>query len=1299
MLKTGLLRRLALLAAFALASPAVAQIYIPPPDDDPDPVVMEPDVAPSSVTTPGSPPPPPNQTLPMTPQQAREDAKIFGRDIRAANEDIPLREGAAAQIPYYEESVPAEASHYQAPDDMAGAGLLQSRSNDAFQTVNDSSRPVANVPRSELERALAIQDDPSAFLEGEQIGGTSGECQPLPASNGSTEFAEFTCNVGTQVSGRDVQCQVTLDHHFNTQYRYTCTRLYEQGTYCADDFRFCNNRFTFTNEIGSACEAFAAPATGCTLLSTVPTYIGPSQYSDIDFFFGRTFLSTQVYSCPVQVNGTISGFGYSSPISPFTYYEPSFVEEAIASSYVNSTLNLSQCEAAANLACPTGYTLEGNACVSRRPADVGYSCEEGWTLNGDQCTISSAVPGTIRGYECPAGYYLSGTVCTATQTATITGYSCPSGYTVEGSDCVQTLTQPASIVGYSCPSGYLVNGSQCTRTESVPGTASYSCPVGWTLSGTTCSQELNQPPSSSYSCPVGWTLNGDLCTQPTSQPAVISGYACEAGWSPVGSDCSRTTIIAATPSYSCSAGWTLVGSNCEQSTSQPATPNFSCPSGMTLNGTICNGTTSIPATSSPACPSGWTQNGSLCTRESSRPADQVLSCTSPYVLTGNQCIETITVAPTITYECYGLNPLAGGGFCRIIIPNSEVCDAYWESLPLTSSTERAGRITCIYQAEQIATCPSGYTNTSLGCILTNYATPSVSYSCVSGETLSGQICFTSESQPATPVYSCPSGYALSGTSCLLDTSQPADVTYTCPSGATLSGSQCVSTLSQPAAVSYICPFGYTQSGTQCSYVETLPASPVYTCPIGLTLSGSQCLGTQTQPADPGYACPAGWNLVGAMCYRTDTQPATPTYSCPSGYTVNGSSCDRTDTITGDPIYSCPIGYSLQGTTCTSTLREPASPVYSCPANYQLDGTVCRSSIAATITGYDCPPGYTLDGQVCTLSQTRPASGGQSCPSGFVLTDGQCVDFQSPGPVGAECTAPVDVCTDSTPETRIINGVSVTKPCWAWDRSYSCTTLTQGQNDCGDLEANGSCRFDREICLDDPAPTNGNCQVSERVYLCPTGNTTPEPTQYVCGDDVYCINGECEAIEREPNTEFKDAIVGLNALGQANAEFDENTLTLFRGTRETCHKKVFGLSNCCSGKGVPVLTPFICSSAERELDRKDDAGLCTKVGTYCSDRVLGVCVTRKDAYCCYQSKISRILQEQGRPQIGKPYGAPRTEQCQGFTVDEFARLDLSVMDFREVYAEFEDAVRLANEAEALVDIQNRINAFYANNTGG
>lgn len=291
-----------------------------------------------------------------------------------------------------------------------------------------------------------------------------------------------------------------------------------------------------------------------------------------------------------------------------------------------------------------------------------------------------------------------------------------------------------------------------------------------------------------------------------------------------------------------------------------------------------------------------------------------------------------------------------------------------------------------------------------------------------------------------------------------------------------------------------------------------------------------------------------------------------------------------------------------------------------------------------------------------------------------------------------CSYSGESCTGGVNETRLVAGVPVTRPCWEYEKTYQCQAIIGGGNDCGALEADTTCTLDREICLDDPP--SGACQVSERVYRCPIAGTTPEPTQYICGDDVYCINGDCEPIEREASTEFKDAVVALNALGQANSEFDENSLTLFRGTRETCHKKVFGLSNCCSGKGVPLLTPFLCNAAERQLDERDDKGLCHKVGTYCSDRVLGVCVTRKDAYCCFQSKISRILQEQGRPQIGKPWGPPKTETCQGFTIYEFQQLDLSVMDFSEVYAEFQDAARLPDEASALADIKAKIEAYYA-----
>src|SRR3546814_3112505 len=93
------------------------------------------------------------------------------------------------------------------------------------------------------------------------------------------------------------------------------------------------------------------------------------------------------------------------------------------------------------------------------------------------------------------------------------------------------------------------------------------------------------------------------------------------------------------------------------------------------------------------------------------------------------------------------------------------------------------------------------------------------------------------------------------------------------------------------------------------------------------------------------------------------------------------------------------------------------------------------------------------------------------------------------------------------------------------------------------------------------------------------------------------------------------------------------------------------------------------------------GFCHKGGTYCSSSFLGICKTRRTAYCCFESKLSRILQEQGRIQLSKPWGAPKKEQCLGFTIEEFARLDLSLMDFTEVYAEFVDAARLPEDRKS------------------
>lgn len=299
--------------------------------------------------------------------------------------------------------------------------------------------------------------------------------------------------------------------------------------------------------------------------------------------------------------------------------------------------------------------------------------------------------------------------------------------------------------------------------------------------------------------------------------------------------------------------------------------------------------------------------------------------------------------------------------------------------------------------------------------------------------------------------------------------------------------------------------------------------------------------------------------------------------------------------------------------------------------------------------------------------------------------------------GATCSLASEVCTAPN-ETRTIGGVAVTRPCWEWNRTYQCQGVAPA-NDCSALEARPECRFSHDECLsyDDPAETS--CNVYDRWYQCTTpANGTAPPPAYVCGGDIYCIDGECTQVEREASTEFKDAMVAMNVLGELRDNFDPDNLKIFSGENLKCTKKVFGLSNCCSGKGVPLLTPFLCSREDRDVDKRDDAGLCHYVGTYCSDRVLGVCVTRKQSYCCYGSKLVRILNQQGKAQLGMQFGRAKEPDCEGFLIAQFQRLDLSRMDFREVYAEFVDAAKLPDEIEMSIQIQEKIENYYNINGG-
>lgn len=104
----------------------------------------------------------------------------------------------------------------------------------------------------------------------------------------------------------------------------------------------------------------------------------------------------------------------------------------------------------------------------------------------------------------------------------------------------------------------------------------------------------------------------------------------------------------------------------------------------------------------------------------------------------------------------------------------------------------------------------------------------------------------------------------------------------------------------------------------------------------------------------------------------------------------------------------------------------------------------------------------------------------------------------------------------------------------------------------------------------------------------------------------------------------------------------------------------------------ALSMSSCNEGEGKLAMKEGAGLCRSIGTYCSSciRVLGKCVScieRTTSKCCFNSKLARIINEQGRAQIKKGWGSSEGPDCSGFTVAQLQTLNFAAMDLSEFYA--------------------------------
>jgi conjugal transfer mating pair stabilization protein TraN len=277
--------------------------------------------------------------------------------------------------------------------------------------------------------------------------------------------------------------------------------------------------------------------------------------------------------------------------------------------------------------------------------------------------------------------------------------------------------------------------------------------------------------------------------------------------------------------------------------------------------------------------------------------------------------------------------------------------------------------------------------------------------------------------------------------------------------------------------------------------------------------------------------------------------------------------------------------------------------------------------------------------------------------------------------GSQCVEPGGT------RTVVVEGkpYSIHQDCWKWQDTYLTQTETEGT--CGEYMQDSACTVTRSQCAD---TVEGFCVSQEVTYSCErkkTGNGQ------ICGGEFFCTDGSCAQGQTGTSNMFGQAVSALAAVAAAGedvAELNGENVRAFTGEAQHCKKMAVGFNNCCkdSGWGQDVGLSS-CSSDEKALGKAKEKKLTVYVGEYCSKKVLGVCLEKKRGYCQFDSKLARIVQEQGRRgQLGVSFGSGSSPDCRGITVDELQRLDFGVMNFSDFYSDL-DAGSAIPEDQALL----------------
>lgn len=281
------------------------------------------------------------------------------------------------------------------------------------------------------------------------------------------------------------------------------------------------------------------------------------------------------------------------------------------------------------------------------------------------------------------------------------------------------------------------------------------------------------------------------------------------------------------------------------------------------------------------------------------------------------------------------------------------------------------------------------------------------------------------------------------------------------------------------------------------------------------------------------------------------------------------------------------------------------------------------------------------------------------PSTFKIVQNECVLGES-----------TKIVIDELGQAHTIN-----LPCYEFEEIYKKPEKIS--ESCEVLKNDPTCIQESSIC--ELKNEQGQCVQYSINYSCETIKSTQG---YQCGNLFYedCETEDCDLSEENAN--FGDVISKLQTVKEAAQDIndDPNNIKIFTGKSLECRKTGFGYNDCCSDDGWGQSVGLAgCDNEEKELAAAKGKGLTISVGEYCSKDVLGVCLEKKRSYCTFNSKLAKIVQQQGRGnQLNIDFGKAKSPDCRGLSLIEFEQLNFDIMNFSEFYGELNQQIDIPTE---------------------